>query len=164
MFSIPLLDRSSGKLTFILLSLVFCLPNCQNDETVKKDLPKQEIVFFQAIDQGDYEKVQKILNEGFPINKKDTYGNSALIRAVDQEEINIVQLLIDKGANPNLRNTVGETALYRAVFRGNFSLVKFLVEKGAETKIKNIEGVSPVQLADDRGEDAIQKYLESLNK
>ncbi|WP_108977770.1 ankyrin repeat domain-containing protein [Leptospira ryugenii] len=158
-----LLDWKKYSSWIMSFGLLFIF-HCGGEEQVKKDPIPLEIRFFRAVDAGDVNLVEELLQKGVPINQKDPLGNSALIRATDHEKRDLVLFLLSRGANINHRNLVGETALYRAVFRGNIDLVKLLVEKGAETKIKNAEGLSPMALADERGEEGIQIYLESIKK
>ncbi len=53
--------------------------------------------------------VRVLLRNGFNLNLRDAYENTALHWAVSHEAI--VQLLLENGANVNAKNDCGQTAL-----------------------------------------------------
>ncbi|MDF3821632.1 ankyrin repeat domain-containing protein [Leptospira sp. 96542] len=162
METVSLKFQKFATLLFIFLISFLDFFTCFPEGNVTKTPPSPNLLFFQAIENGDAPTITELLDTGLPINVKDSLGNSGLIKATDEEEIQIVKILLSRKANVNLRNITGETALYRAVYRGNLELVKLLVQNGAETKIKTVGGVSLQELADERGEDTILRYLQNL--
>ena len=52
-----------------------------------------------------------LLQEGADVNKKDTYGNTALHRAARTTNTEIIRMLVDKGADMESKNRLNKTPL-----------------------------------------------------
>ncbi len=72
---------------------------------------KQGMELLKAIENSDYSKVDKLVEDGADIDYQDKDGNSGLILASQLRRINMVRKLLDKGADVNIRNNNNETAL-----------------------------------------------------
>lgn len=66
------------------------------------------------------------------INKKDYYGDTALIEASKYNNIEIVKRLLDNGANINVKNKGGESALLCAKQYDNKDVILLLRQYGAK--------------------------------
>jgi ankyrin repeat protein len=102
--------------------------------------------FFNAVKNGDYNKVKQILAAGIDVDvTEDT--KTALMLAAKEGHQNIVKLLLENGANINKKNKSHNTALHFAVFNKHNNIVKLLIEKGAEINAKGYAGQTPLVLA-----------------
>ena len=66
---------------------------------------------FNAVDNEDNVRVKQLLENGYNVNSKDQYGNTALHEAVRHNYVPIIKLLLKYGANINVKNKFGETPL-----------------------------------------------------
>jgi ankyrin repeat protein len=131
------------------------------------------------IHEGNYEKVQQLLEEGIDPNtpvflsyfnkEKDTYP---LIQAVQQGNISIVNLLINHKANINVSTKWdGETPLHSAFFMSNenwdhkekknrrHKMIKYLVEHGADVNAQGGFCVTPLLQAVSDDDSIMVEYL-----
>ena len=102
-----------------------------------------DIPLFRAIAQADNETVKKALNDGFNVNTKDSYGNTALTVAADHCNLEIVRLLIEKGANVNVKDNNKLTPVLM-IFRcaeenekASLEIFKLLVSRGADVNVRD---------------------------
>jgi ankyrin repeat protein len=65
----------------------------------------------EAVNSGNHELIEYLIEKGSNINHQDIYGNSALIKAVIKGNDSAVIKLLEKGADPNLIDSNGHTAL-----------------------------------------------------
>ncbi|BAY89790.1 MULTISPECIES: ankyrin repeat domain-containing protein [unclassified Tolypothrix] len=91
-----------------------------------------------AVQSGNIDKVQFILDAGADINYQTENGYDVLIQAMygrdilhDQNLISILNLLISRGATVNGRSSYGETAIKVAAHLGRFDAVQLLLNAGA---------------------------------
>ena len=104
-----------------------------------KDTDKLRYQLIQAVARGDLNAAQSLINQGVPINIKNTNGDNLLQTACFKpKDFDMVNLLLNNGAGEfiNNQNKVGTTALTYAVLQNNLPLVKLLLENGA------IEGIN----------------------
>ncbi|GAB5367358.1 hypothetical protein AAMO2058_001223500 [Amorphochlora amoebiformis] len=64
------------------------------------------------------------------VNRRDKYGNTALILAARRNHLDTVRVLASCGANVNIPTTNGDTALTFAAWKNNVDVVRYLVEYG----------------------------------
>ena len=64
-----------------------------------------------ACRDGDTERVRQLLDEGAPVDEKDEYGVTALMKASENGHTELVQLLLGKGAAVDEKDKDGGTAL-----------------------------------------------------
>lgn len=98
----------------------------------------------------DFEFVQILIEDGFPIDRKDEYGETLLMNAVRWRQDSAVIYLCDKGANLNLRNRAGKTVLHMTcgkLHKDTWSYVPFLLEHGADPEIRSYTGKTPMMYA-----------------
>jgi hypothetical protein len=102
---------------------------------------------FNAIELGDKETVQELINAKVDVNAVSTksWGNTTpLFCTFDLE---IAKLLIDNNADVNFANQDGETHLFNAIRREQVDLVKLLLERSARKDLPNKKGETPTSLA-----------------
>ena len=92
---------------------------------------------FEAIYDGDLEKVKLLVENGADIEETDRYNFTALLEAIHYQCLDIVKFLVKQGANINAKIVNNCTALHIAVDKNNLEMVKFLVENSADVEAKN---------------------------
>ena len=75
------------------------------------------------------------------INKKNKFGNTALLLAVEKNNPDTVETLLSAGANPNIANNDGFTPLHQAILQEKpsektITIVQLLMEYGANPTIE----------------------------
>ncbi len=78
------------------------------------------------------------------VNRRNPFGDSALMVACLNGHLGIVKLLAEHGAEIN---PSGWTPLAYAAFGGNPAVVRFLLEKGADKNAVEPNGYTPLMLA-----------------
>ncbi len=106
----------------------------------------------KAIAAGDIVLVEKILSNGFNVNKRIHFKNTettflhlSIRRNADgnwYEEV--VETLIAQGGNVNAVDSLGQTPLHRACKREDNKIVKLLLENKAKIDIKDKSGKLPI--------------------
>lgn len=88
--------------------------------------------------KGNTEELRALLQQNEDIDKKDSYGKTALHCAISAGQVNTVKFLLHNHANPNLKDHREEAALHAAVRTGNVEMVEALLNH--KTTNVNIEG------------------------
>ena len=60
-----------------------------------------------AVCDGDIERVERLLDSGEPLNRRDHKGRTPLMLALLSVEMEIARLLVMRGADPNLQDAKG---------------------------------------------------------
>ena len=96
----------------------------------------QDIKLIQAVQDGNFEAVEKYLAAGMDVNTKDGYGATPLLYAAEYGRNDVAELLITNGADVNATYNDGLTALHAAVLNGSNEIVKLLIDQGADVNTK----------------------------
>uniref|UniRef100_UPI00157B1CA2 ankyrin repeat domain-containing protein n=1 Tax=Wolbachia endosymbiont of Cardiocondyla obscurior TaxID=2687307 RepID=UPI00157B1CA2 len=104
-----------------------------------------------AIERGNFEAVNYLLEKGADVNKADRYERTPLNLAVQLGNLKIVNALVGRGADVNKANKCGNTPLHLAIERGNFKAVNALVGRGADVNQTDGYGRTPLHLAIEKG-------------
>ena len=83
---------------------------------------------------------EELIKYDFPLNTKNSDGDTALILTLIKNNKELFKLLIDDGANVNIKYRNGNTALMLASARNKLDFVKLLIDAGANVNLKNICG------------------------
>ena len=113
----------------------------------------------EAIDNGDIENVERLIDQGANYNIQDRYGNTVLIDA-SRGYLDIVRLLLNAGALPNIQNNFGNTALILASYHGYIEIVRLLLTANADPNLQNNFGDTALIIALDGGYTDIVNLLE----
>lgn len=94
-----------------------------------------------AAQNGDLQRVRKLINQGTSTDKRDNSGYTALHYAVRAGYIEMCRFLISKGADVNAVTRSGKaTPLHRAATAGKYEIVKMLLDKNADVTLKDNDG------------------------
>jgi len=81
--------------------------------------------------EGTVEGVERLLQQGAPVNIMDEYGFTPLIHATATNRLDLVALLLKHNASPDLVDFTGSNALHWAVDNDNIEIAKLLLKYGA---------------------------------
>ena len=128
-----------------------------------------------AVDRGDVEVVEALLQAGADASVVNEKGATALMYALQEpspynpqetvkltkRRIEAARLLLSRGniGDVNAQNEDGETLLMRAVNLGEPELVKALLDHGADVNRYDVLGSTAVILAYEKDQPAIQELL-----
>ncbi len=152
----------------VALQLAGSLQAMQDPDSLGKQL-------VNAAFGGNFEKVQKLLDAGAPIDYQDKNGFTALMQAADRRSLDIARLLIEKGAQVNHASASGKTAFTLAAERDSFAfaylLIDAMLKPTAEQKARTNTLVGSSQktegsqfLAGDTSKENKAMVLEQINK
>ncbi len=117
-----------------------------------KSGPEGRTALHYAIEEGNLEIVEILIQDGASIDISDNQGYTALHLAVLNNRISIIEFLIASQLQVNSQfldaaESDGWTALHHAINEGNLEIVKILVNAGAKINIPDNEGNTPLHLA-----------------
>jgi ankyrin repeat protein/thymidine kinase len=112
-----------------------------------------------AIDKGNADVVNLLLDAKANIEQLDRNGNSPLLIAVQKGHLEIVTTLLRKGANANCHNKNHTTPLIFAVNQNCMPMVQVLLDAGADPSKSQINKVYPIHIAAKNGDILILKAL-----
>jgi len=117
---------------------------------------------YDAHFDGDYERVEYLINNGADVNhKEEGYESTPLMRAAWEGQTDICKLLLDKGADINALSRTGWSALMSSAYRGKCDTVKLLLERGADPTFKDHhDGETAIDAAKSNNHDEIVAILE----
>ncbi|MCE9539571.1 MAG: ankyrin repeat domain-containing protein [Bacteroidetes bacterium] len=98
------------------------------------------------IEQGDNEKVKKLLTE-VGIDACDSYLRTALISSAIYGNVSLLKWLIDNGANINHQDKNGYCALHFAGQEKKVEIATLLLDKGANLELTDTHGNTPLWTA-----------------
>ncbi|CDW72228.1 ankyrin repeat-containing protein [Stylonychia lemnae] len=115
-------------------------PKCQFS---KGNLSRE---FFQAIKEGQVQKVQQFLNyDRFLIYEHDSLKETPLHWAAKRNYSDIVQLLIQEGSKINTQDLGGRTPLFIACKFNHMNSAKMLLAAKANPRIRTCSGLEPFE-------------------
>ena len=79
--------------------------------------------------------------QGRDVDKRDDFGNTALMRAAQNGHFRMAKLCFKFDAEPNVQNHQGNTALHFAIGYKYSRVVELLREHGADDLVMNNKGV-----------------------
>ncbi|XP_055529148.1 tonsoku-like protein [Wyeomyia smithii] len=104
---------------------------------------KGETQLHQACINGNIVLVQKLLDQGHPVNVRDNAGWLPLHEACIHGHKEIVDILVERGAHINDKGGVkcdGITPLYDACSNGNLEVIELLLDRGANCTLQTDSG------------------------
>jgi len=109
------------------------------------------IVFSIAVNDGQYNIVNTMLNWGVGVNGLIVNRDTPLMEAVDHGQLEIVKLLLEHNANVNSTNKDGWSAIFFAADYGSVSITQALLDAGANVNVVDNDGLTPVIWAASKG-------------
>jgi len=131
----------------LILLFIFTLPGLLPGITLAESntsLEEQNETWFDAVNDGEIEKVQAMLNNGFDIETRLHGKKTALMIASKSGNLELVTLLIKHGADVDTQSKKHSTPLNPAAKRGYTKIVALLLENGASVDNRNRKGSTPL--------------------
>lgn len=147
--------RMCLKATILVFTAIVSMPGAVsivNAEDLQLD-------FLIAAEEGDGERVQKLLTSGVDVNSQSSDSTTALMYASARGHVEIVNILLDSGAEVNQARPDGIAALSFASLEGHIKIVKKLIDHGAEIDQPHDTGATPLYLAAQRGQTQVVELL-----
>ena len=101
-----------------------------------------EDLFYKELlsDNIDIDKIQKLINKGINLNKRDEKGRTILFTLVAKKKLEAIKLLVKNGASLTLEDNFRKTVLDEAVERADGVMIRFLLDNGYPINHKNSAG------------------------
>ena len=88
----------------------------------------------------DVDKLQRYINRGIDINKKDEKGRSILFSLAAKRKLEAIRFLLKNGVNLNLEDRFSKTVLDEACEKSDGVMVRFFLDNGFDINRKNSSG------------------------
>ena len=123
-------------------------------------LPAHASDLANAMQAGDFSRVQTLVREGADVNEPQIDGATALHWAAQWNDVQSARLLLDAGANPNASNRTDATPLELAAINGSAEMLAVLLDAGADPNARvTITADTPLMLAAKTGIPAAVQVL-----
>lgn len=120
-----------------------------------------ETALMHAVDRGEVEVVDALLQAGVDPIVLDREGETALMHALARQGTEVAKLLLrGKVGDVNAQNKSGETLLMRAVRLGDPELVRMLLDHGADVNRMDVLGNTAVVIAYEKDLKEIRALLQ----
>lgn len=106
------------------------------DEQFQKEILKNE---------PDLKKIEKFLEKGIDLNRKDDKGRTILYPLVAKRKVDVVKLLLDRGIDINSEDIYGKTVLNECIDKNDGLMIRFLLDHGASINHKNSSNRTIIQ-------------------
>ena len=106
-----------------------------------------EDLFYKELlsDDIDINKIQKYIEKGIDINKKDEKGRSILFILSAKRKIDAIRILLKNNVNINIEDRYGRTVLDEAALRSDGIMIRFFLDNGFDINRKNSMGRTILQ-------------------
>jgi serine/threonine-protein phosphatase 6 regulatory ankyrin repeat subunit B len=115
--------------------------------------------WWNAVRDGNLERMLDLLVEGTDVDVADDYGRTALMKASDLGNATVVTALLSSSANVNHMDNDDTTALMAASFRGHIDIVRLLLAAGADVNQTDYTGETALMEASEEGHAEIVRLL-----
>lgn len=122
----PLMAVNQGNIDYLREKL-----HTQKRRLFKWRSPKRETLLHIAVQKNQYAIVKLFIDNEFPLNIQNIYGQTALFEALKTNDLDILEILATAGANLTLKTNDGYTPLFWAVENNNLKKAHILLKAGA---------------------------------
>lgn len=134
--------------------LVAVLPSCKKSHTERATSDLKEAGYkltpedwFKVVRQNNLPAMKQFVSGGFPVDTRESSGDSALHAAAAAGATEAADYLLDRKLPVDVRGALGRTPLMAAVLADQPEMTGWLLRQGADPKIKDDEGYNALMLA-----------------
>lgn len=127
----------------VLAALLFLASVSQAEEQVQDSFEQLTSYFFAAARTGDLVVLNEFLQQGFPVDQRNSQSYTALMVATYAGQQQAVELLLKQGADACLRDKRGHTAMMGAIVKAEWTIGKILYPIDCKED-KSVDPTSPV--------------------
>lgn len=102
---------------------------------------------FVAVENGNVEIVETLLNFGAKIDVRDNSNRTPLMALDYNTSPDLIRLLLKHGADISAVDDSGNTVLHAAAENDNSEIIEILINEGADINAQNEEGQTPLMVA-----------------
>lgn len=104
-----------------------------------------------AVEKGDIERLQLLLEKGGNLNEQDHRGRTAIMAATHANNPKMVKMLLEAGADIHLKDHMQDNPFLYAGAEGLLQILELLIEAGADTTLTNRYGGNALIPAAEKG-------------
>ncbi len=127
--------------------------------TINKESFYGKTALILAIEKGNVQLAQELLNRGAGVGNTKFLRNCPLGYAVAHNRPNIVRMLLNKGADVNCRNKYDSTPLIEAAYYDRAQIARMLIAAGADRNFRANMGDTAYDVAKKQGNKAVLAVL-----
>ncbi len=148
------------SLLSVLLSCCPLWPDEPIRPATSSDTPLSSSALADAVESGNQQHIQQLLNSGTAVDAPQADGMTALHWAVSKDDSELTRQLLKTGANANSTTMYGIRPINLACENGNPEIVQMLVDSKADLEPTLAGGETPLMIAARTGQpEAIQVLL-----
>lgn len=140
----------------VLATLLFLASVSQAEEQVQDSFEQLTSYFFAAARTGDLVVLNEFLQQGFPVDQRNSQSYTALMVATYAGQQQAVELLLKQGADACLRDKRGHTAMMGAIVKAEWSIGKILYP----IDCKEDKSVDPTSSVTDKQKMTVAQFAE----
>lgn len=165
----PVMKKTLASAAALGLALAIVQSCRKGTDTVKSDLEEAgyqltENDWFRASRGDDVAVLKKFVSAKFPVDTRDTVGDSALHAAAAGGAQGSANYLLSQGLSVELRGALDRTPLMAAVLADQTPMVRWLLRQGADPRVKDKEGFRALMLAVREGKSGSVAELASYTR
>ncbi|GFS92088.1 ankyrin-3 [Nephila pilipes] len=150
-------SKDDRKIDKIILCDLFKLENAHNEHLSIVDNQQK---LFNALEEGDIEKVQDYIKNGADIYGKDINEMTCLHYSAKAPSTEAIEFVLQQNVDVAAKDLRGQTALHIAVKYDRIEIVKYLIKTKSMSIIEeDINGKTPLHIAVEKGSKKSLKYL-----
>lgn len=144
----------------MILLMIVLLVGCQKPlENKEGETNNMKQLFFQAVEEGNMDEMNNLIQQGIDINSRDPQGRTAIMIATYKNNTTIVKRLIELGADIHIQDDLKNNPFLYAGAEGYLDILRLTIDAGADPKILNRYGGTALIPASEHGYIEVVKEL-----
>lgn len=142
-------SKKNWQIVLMCIAVAIFIKGCKKTDSEKKEQYRKPRTIHEAARDGNNAAIEKFIEKGVNVNKKDEIGMTPLHWAVSYGQKESAEILIKNGALINIKNKDYATPLGYTTRGGNKckEIAELLIENGADVNERYIDGITPLHYA-----------------